>query len=97
MRKKHIRKQKIKPQDIKNYGLVLLTQEQFDRLIENFGEDLTMFAVKLLNDKIKVDRSDGKLRKAKNHYQYFRSDSKIILFALEVMNSSQKYGHIYFC
>ncbi len=94
MKKRFARRKTISKKDIVKHDKVLLTNEQFNKLIDNFGEDLTMFAIKLLNDKIKSNLTDRKLRKAKNHYQYFRSDGKIINFALEVMNSSKKYGYI---
>ena len=94
MRKKYARRKEIQQEDVEKYGEVLLTGEQFNRLVENFGEDLTKFAIQLLNDKLRG--GDKALRKAKNHYQYFRADGKIINFALEVMNSSEKYGYIFY-
>ncbi len=96
MRKKYARRKEISHKDIEKFGRVLLTKEQYNKLVENFGEDLVTFAIKLLDDKIKANNTDKKLCNAKNHYQYFRSDSKIISFALEVMNSSEKYGCIFY-
>ncbi len=96
MRKKYARRKKVSLKDIKSYGNVRLTDEQLNKLINNYGEDLTMFAIRLLDDKIKSEPLNSRMKKAKTHYQYFRNDGKIILFALEVMNSSEKYGHIFY-
>ena len=92
MKKKHARRKPICREDNIEFGLVLLTQNQYEKLVANFGEDLTKFAISLLNDKIKYNPQDKRLVNAVNHYQYFRKDGKLICFALEVMNISDIYG-----
>ncbi len=94
MKKKYYRRKDILKQDIKKFGKVLLTQKQYEKLIAIYGEDLTNFAIRLLDEKISTNKNDKKLCYAKNHYQYFRRDSKIINFALEMLNSTKNYGPI---
>ena len=92
MKKKHLRRKIPTPEDNIRFGNVLLTANQHNKLVENFGEDLTNFAIMLLNDKIKYNSHDKRLVNSTNHYQYFRRDGKLISFALEVMNTSDYYG-----
>lgn len=94
MRKKFYRRKDILKQEIKKFGNVLLTEKQYKKLIETYGEDLTTFAIQLLNEKILTNKYDRNLYYAKNHYQYFRKDSKIINFALEMLNNATNYGPI---
>lgn len=92
MKKKHLRRKIPIPEDNIKFGKVLLTENQYKKLVENFGEDLTNFAIMLLNDKIRYNPQDKRLTDAINHYQYFRRDGKLLNFALEVMNTSERYG-----
>lgn len=92
MKKKHLRRKIPLPEDNIKFGNVLLTENQHKKLVENLGEDLTNFAIMLLNDKIKYNSQDKRLVNATNHYQYFRRDGKLVSFALEVMNTSDIYG-----
>ena len=96
MRKKFFRRKKITKEDTVKIDNVLLTKYQLETLYENYGEDLTNFAIKLLNEKIKSNGNDKNLVFAANHYQYFRKDGKIINFALEIMNNIGGYGRIYY-
>ncbi len=82
------------PYEIKKFGEVRLTEAQFLKLVERYGEDLTSFAIKLLDDKIKYKKNSSKYKNVITHYQHFRSDGELINFALEMMNSSEKYGCI---
>ncbi len=94
MKNEFTRRNKISLNEVKNFGNVRLTEAQFLRLIDTYGEDLALFAIKLLDEKIKFNKNVSKYKKAVTHYQHFRSDGKLINFALEVMNSSEKYGCI---
>ena len=94
MKKELTRRKEISPNEIKRFGEVRLTETQFLRLVDRYGEDLTLFAIKLLDDKIKYKKNSSKYKKAITHYQHFRSDGELINFALEMMNSSEKYGCI---
>lgn len=94
MRKKFSRRKKISEPDKLQIGQVLLTKYQLNKLYENYGEDLTNFAIRLLNEKINSNRNDKSLILATNHYQYFRKDGKIINFALEIMNNLGECGRV---
>ena len=96
MRKKHFRRKDILNKDTVKYGKVFLTTAQVEKLKANYGEDLIKYAIQLLNEKIISNPHDKKLCNAKNHYQYFRSDGKIINFALEMFNNVKSYGHIWY-
>ena len=96
MKKKYYRRKNILKEDIKNFGRVLLTQKQYEKLVESYGEDLSKFAIQLLNEKILANKNDTNLYNAKNHYQYFRKDGKIINFAMEMLNNTIKYGPIWY-
>ena len=96
MRRNFAKCKPIFTQYTKKYGQVLLTDNQYNTLIENYGEDLTKFMIHLLNDKITANRFNKRLVSATNHYQYFRRDGKILNFALEIMNNAEASGAIYY-
>ena len=96
MKKKHFRRKDLNNKNILNFGKVLLTKPQADKLVATYGEDLAKFAIQLLNEKIISNPQDKKLYNAKNHYQYFRKDSKIINYALEMLNNTKSYGPIWY-
>ena len=92
MKKKYARRKSICVEDCVQLGQVFLTKVQISKLQELYGEDLFAFAVMLLNDKIRQNPHNSKLSNSKNHYQFFRSDGKIINFALEMLNNSSVYS-----
>ena len=94
MKKEKRKRHFLRSNEVNKFGKVLLTEFQFQKLIENYGEDLVLFAIKLLNDKIICNRTNKNLVNAKCHYQYFRKDGKIINFALENMNCVGSCGKI---
>ena len=96
MTKKSARRKSITAKDSKEYGQVLLTDKQYNTLINTYGEDLTLLAIRLLNDKINSNRFNKKLIKAKNHYQYFRRDGRILNFALDILNTAGACGTVHY-
>ncbi len=96
MKKRYFRRKDLNNKNILKFGKVLLTKTQADKLVTVYGEDLTKFAIQLLNEKITSNPQDKKLCNAKNHYQYFRKDSKIINFALEMLNNTKSYGPLWY-
>lgn len=96
MRKKISKRKLIIEQEPRKYGQVLLTEKQYNTLIKNYGEDLTVFAIQLLNEKISANRFNKQLVNSTNHYQHFRKDGKIINYALEIMNNVGASGTVFY-
>lgn len=69
--------------NIKDIEYVILTETQYDKLIEKFGDTVTNKAIKLLDNWLAKGSPTAKGYIGKNHYAHFRSDNWCIKQAQE--------------
>lgn len=77
--------------EIPNIKLVNLTEVQFDRLVEKFGEKVILKAIELLEDWLETSNisKSAKAALGKNHYCYFKRDKWIIQKAIKFVEKEE--------
>ena len=75
--------------ELDNIDNVILTEKQYDKLIEKYGDAVTHKAISLLDNWLAKGSPTAKGYIGKNHYAHFRSDNWTIKQAEEYIKEEQ--------
>lgn len=76
--------------EIDGIEYVNLTEEHYEKLIDKYGDELTLKAISLLDTWLSKKGKSAKQYIGKNHYAHFRSDSWVIQNAKESLGMNKK-------